>query len=151
MVNGCLFLQLVQCCYFSLCKEFLSWLKSSTLYFCHPVLWRLFYSSNKVFSSVVINPITRQQNFRLVIIETNCRRHFEVTFLNSIRHENILDLSKFKGFADVKIYMNLKLKGKKTLWKRRKCWLPAFSAFPTRFSKGFFFKVVKSQECVVKS
>ena len=26
--------------------------------------------------------------------------------------------------------------------KRRKCWLPALSLFPTMFSKGFFFKVV---------
>ena len=35
--------------------------------------------------------------------------------------------------------------------KRRKCWLPAFSPFPTMFSKGFFLRVVKSQDCEVKS
>ena len=35
--------------------------------------------------------------------------------------------------------------------KRRKCWLPAFSPFPTVFSKAFFFLVVQSQDCVVKS
>ena len=29
--------------------------------------------------------------------------------------------------------------------KMRKCWLPAFSPFPTMFSKDFFFKVVESQ------
>ena len=34
--------------------------------------------------------------------------------------------------------------------KRRKCWLPAFSSFPTMFSKGFLFKVVKSRDCVGK-
>ena len=34
--------------------------------------------------------------------------------------------------------------------KRRKCWLPAFSPFPTMFSKGFFLGVDKSQDCVVK-
>ena len=34
--------------------------------------------------------------------------------------------------------------------KRRKCWLPAFSPFPTVFSKAFFFRVVKSWDCVVK-
>ena len=28
--------------------------------------------------------------------------------------------------------------------KKRKCWLPAFSPFPTMFSKGFFFRVVES-------
>ena len=34
--------------------------------------------------------------------------------------------------------------------KGEKCWLPAFSPFPTMFSKGFFLKVVKSQGCVEK-
>ena len=34
--------------------------------------------------------------------------------------------------------------------KRRKCWLPAFSPFPTMFLTGFFFRVVKSRDCVVK-
>ena len=32
----------------------------------------------------------------------------------------------------------------------RKCWLPAFSPFPTMFSKGFFIRVVKSRDCVLK-
>ena len=41
--------------------------------------------------------------------------------------------------------------GRKHYGKRRKCWLPAFSPFPTMFSKGFFFKVVRSWDCVVKS
>ena len=34
--------------------------------------------------------------------------------------------------------------------KRRKCWLPAFSPFPTLFSKAFFERVVKTWDCVVK-
>ena len=34
--------------------------------------------------------------------------------------------------------------------KRRKCWLPTFSPFPTVFSKGFYFKVIKGRDCVVK-
>ena len=33
----------------------------------------------------------------------------------------------------------------------RKCWLPAFSPFPTMFSKGFLYTVIKSLNCVVKS
>ena len=33
----------------------------------------------------------------------------------------------------------------------RKCWLPAFSPFPTFLSKGFFFEVVETQENVVKA
>ena len=34
--------------------------------------------------------------------------------------------------------------------KRIKCWLQAFSLFPTVFSKAFFFRVVKSRDCVEK-
>ena len=32
----------------------------------------------------------------------------------------------------------------------RKCWCPAFSHFPTMFSKGLFLRVVKSRDSVVK-
>ena len=42
-------------------------------------------------------------------------------------------------------------KGRKHCGKRGKCWLPAFSPFPTMFSKGFFLRVVKSRNCMVKS
>ena len=35
--------------------------------------------------------------------------------------------------------------------KRKKCWLPKFSYFPTMFSKAFLSKVVKSWDCVGKS
>ena len=35
--------------------------------------------------------------------------------------------------------------------KGRKCWLPAFSPFPTVFSKAFFHRNIKSRFCVVKS
>ena len=42
-------------------------------------------------------------------------------------------------------------KGGKHCEKRRKCWLPAFSPFPTMFSKDFFHWAVKSRDCVVKS
>ena len=34
--------------------------------------------------------------------------------------------------------------------KWRKCWLPAFSPFPTMFSKSLFLRVVNSRDCVVK-
>ena len=36
--------------------------------------------------------------------------------------------------------------GRKHCGKKRKCWEPAFSIFPTMFSECFFFMVVKSQE-----
>ena len=78
------------------------------------------------------------------------------TAFNSLPDDKMLDWSKFKGFADNKINVNGKLKSvlgrvEKHCGKRRKCWLPAFSSFPTMFSKGFFLRVVKIQDCVVKS
>ena len=66
-----------------------------------------------------------------------------------------LDSSKLKAFQDDKIYVCEKLnwfgKGRKHIGKRRKCWLPAFSPFPSMFSKGILIRVVKSRDCVVKS
>ena len=46
---------------------------------------------------------------------------------------------------------NLFWEGQKTLWERRKCWLPAFSPFHTIFSKDFFYRLVKNRNSVVKS
>ena len=70
----------------------------------------------------------------------------------------ILDLSKLKAFADHKIHCKCDSKteicfekGRKHCGKRRKCWLPAFSPFPTMFSKDYFLWVGKSRDCVVKS
>ena len=67
-----------------------------------------------------------------------------------------LDWSKLEAFADNKDKCESKIeicfrKSRKHCVKKRKCWLPAFSPFPTMFSKGFFFKVVKIRDCVVKS
>ena len=58
---------------------------------------------------------------------------------NSLPNNNILDWSKLKAFADVKIYVTEKLKfvlGKveNIMGKGEKGWLPAFSSFPTLFS-----------------
>ena len=76
------------------------------------------------------------------------------TLLNtdSLPINNISDLSKLKAFGDneINVTENLKFgKGRKHCGKRRNCWLPAFSPFPTMFSKGFFLRVVKSRDCVV--
>ena len=76
------------------------------------------------------------------------------TLLNtdSLPINNILDLSKLKAFADneINVTENLKFGNcRKHCGKRRNCWLPAFSPFPTMFSKGFFLRVVKSRDCVV--
>ena len=67
----------------------------------------------------------------------------------------MLDFSKFKASADDKIN-DLKteicfVNERKHCGKRRKCWLPAFSPFATKFSNGFLLRVVKTQDCVVKT
>ena len=72
---------------------------------------------------------------------------------NTVREGKILDQSKLKGFAydtcdsDNENYC---MKGRIHCGKRRKCWLPTFSPFPT-FSKGFLHRVIKSHDCVVNS
>ena len=59
--------------------------------------------------------LTKQQNFRLVQIETICR------WQNECGSDDDFHLWQ----------------GRKHCGKRRKCWLPAFSPFPTVFSEGF--------------
>ena len=77
------------------------------------------------------------------------------TLLNSLPNDKISEDSKLKASADKEINVTEKLKdffwkGRNQCGKRRKCWLPAFSPFPTMFSKGLFFKVVKSRDYVVE-
>ena len=77
-------------------------------------------------------------------------------YLNSLPNGKILDLSKVKALCRPQFKCVSKIeicfgKGRKHCGKRRKCWLPAFSPFPTMFSKGLFLRVVKSRDCVVKS
>ena len=60
--------------------------------------------------------------------------------LNYSPNDKILGTAKLKAFADDKCnvaeMMNSLFDSLKTLWERRKCWLPAFSPFPTMFSKA---------------
>ena len=59
-------------------------------------------------------------------------------------------LSKFKASADDKINVTKKQKfdlGRgETLWEMEKMLVPAFSPFPTMFSKGYFLRVIKIQD-----
>ena len=77
--------------------------------------------------------------------------------INSLPNDKFLDSSKLKAFADDKINVTEKLNFdlgsvENNVEKRRKCWLPAFSPFPTMFSKVFFpGGVVKSRDCVVNA
>ena len=74
--------------------------------------------------------------------------------INFLPNDKILDQSKIKAFADNKKKCDQKIEiclgmGRKHCVERRKCWLPAFSLFPTMFSKAFFLGVLKSRDCVV--
>ena len=75
--------------------------------------------------------------------------------VNPLPNDKFLDMTKLKAFADDKLNvakMTISLCGRleNTVGKRRKCWLPAFSSFHTVFSKAFFFRVVKSRDCMVE-
>ena len=75
--------------------------------------------------------------------------------LNSFPNDKILDWFKLKDFADDKINVTQRLNfilgmAENFVGKEEKCPLPPFSSFPTMFSKDFFLRVVRSQDCVVK-
>ena len=40
--------------------------------------------------------------------------------------------------------------GRKYCEKRTKCWLPAFSPFPTMLLKAFFCRAIKTRDCLGK-
>ena len=69
-------------------------------------------------------------------------------------NDKLLDETKLRAFADdnskvATITISLFDRIEKHSGKRRKCWLPAFSSFPTVFSNGFFVRVDKGQDRVV--
>ena len=72
------------------------------------------------------NSSPKQQNFRLVQIESICRLQ-----------------NKFDSKMEICFG-----KGRKHKWKRTKCCLPAFCPFPT-FSKGLLCRVIKICHFVV--
>ena len=74
--------------------------------------------------------------------------------INSVPNNKILTLTILKGFADDKINVTQKLKfvlGRvENIVGKGENAGNQFSPFPTLFSKGFLYRVVKSQDCVVK-
>ena len=79
--------------------------------------------------SIIHETLYQTTKFKPVLIESICRRQIKCESKNEI------------CFG----------KGRKHCGKRRKSWLPAFSPFPTLLSKGFFLRVVRSRDCVVKT
>ena len=65
--------------------------------------------------------------------------------IKSLLNNKILDWSKFKAFADDKlnvarIMISVSDRVENIVGKVRKCWLPAFSPFPTMFFKRLLSK-----------
>ena len=75
--------------------------------------------------------------------------------LNSLPNDKMIDWPKLKAFADDKIkilkMMNLSLIRLKTLWEKEKMLVINICPFSTMFSMGFLPRVIKSQDCRVKS
>ena len=69
-------------------------------------------------------------------------------FINSLPNDTILDWSKLNAFAEDKIIPAGMMifvydRFENIVGIKRKCWLPAFSPFPTMFSKGYFLRVFR--------
>ena len=67
----------------------------------------------------------------------------------------ILRLAQFESIfrQQNKCYLKTEIifgMGTKHCGKRRKCWLQCWSPFCTMFSKGFFFRVVKRRDYMIK-
>ena len=94
--------------------------------------------------------------YQILSTKTSADNQIDVLLrFNPLPNNKVLDWSIFTAFAEDKSNMNQKLnfilgRVEKHCGKRRKCWLPAFSSFPTMFSKGFFPSVIKSPDYVVK-
>ena len=76
--------------------------------------------------------------------------------VNSLPDDKILDLSKFKAFADNKLITTQKLKFvhgrvENIVGKGENAGYQHFFLFPTMFSKAFSPRGVKSQDCLKKS
>ena len=75
--------------------------------------------------------------------------------LNPLPNDKILDVTKLKASADeklnfVKMTISLLARVENTVGKGENAGYKHFFPFSPVFSKAFFFRVVKSWECVVK-
>ena len=93
-------------------------------------------------------PIAKKFQSRLTWVDTFCR------CINSLPSNKILDLSKFKAFADDKMNETQKLKFAfetvESLWEKEKIMVTSIFSFSTMFSKGYILRVVESRNCAVK-
>ena len=79
----------------------------------------------------------------------------DFNWLTIYQNDKVLERTKLKASADDILYVAKKTisvldRIENIVGKRRKCWLPAFSPFPTMFSKIFSFNVDKTRDLIVK-
>ena len=89
----------------------------------------------------------------------DCVVKMALIFFNPLPDDKILGLTKLKAFTDDKLNVTQNVKGvfhgienivgKGENAGNQHFLLPAFSSFPTMFSKGFFLQCIKSHHCVV--
>ena len=77
-------------------------------------------------------------------------------WVNSLPDYKFLDLSKLKAFSDEKIDVRENMKFvlgsmENIVGKGEIAGYQHFLLFPQCFQKGYFLKIVKSQDCVVKN
>ena len=105
---------------------------------------------------LILSNFTFFHNIFLMVFSSMCSNEYiQRKGLTQYQTTKILDKSNLIAFADNKINVIEKPKfhSKRVenyVEKRRKCWLQAFSPFPAMFSKDYFFKVIKSWNCVVE-
>ena len=91
----------------------------------------------------------------LIICHIQTVVNFPFGQLKPSSDEKNLDTTKLKAFADHKlniIKMVISLFDRvEIIWEKRKMLVTSIFSFSTLFSKAFFFRVVKSLDCVVKS
>ena len=104
-------------------------------------------------TSVIVYHFTPKKcsiKISLILAPDNNTNRFQL--VNPLPNDKFLDWTKFKAFADEKpkimisVFDNIK-----TLWEKEKMLVSSIFSFSHIVSKVFLLRVVKSQECVVKS
>ena len=100
-------------------------------------------SSGKVVSLLPVNSISEKiKRYNPITL------YYIIKSFNPLPNDKILDWSKLKAFADDKFVLE---SVENIVGKGENVGLPAFSPFPTMFSKSVSLRVIENWDCVVKS
>ena len=93
-----------------------------------------------------------------ILISQSSKKVFQLSHYssNSLQNKIFFGLDQIQSICRRQMNCSLSYdfclqSSRKHCGKRRKCWLPAFSPFPTMFSTVLFPRVIKIRNCVVKS